>query len=86
MKQLVSFEKYEEEGEKYAILDLAAFALRPEEHQEALVELNAEGVDISGIDGDSIRGEIKGRYDVVKKAMNNLSAKGWLWNVAREDE
>ena len=92
MKELTYFDKIEEKGKKYTILNVSAYALSPEEHREAISELEEEGVPITKIDSDSVRGTLKGRYDAIKKTIANLEtkewfdAKGWFWDEEEKNE
>ena len=78
MKELTYFDKIEEKGKKYTVLSVSAYDLAPQEHREAISELEEEGVCITAIDRDSVRGKVKGSYDAVRKTIANLEAKGWF--------
>ena len=80
MKKLVSWTEFEDfDEETHGILVVCGYALTPQEHQDALLELAAERVGIVEIDNDSVRGTLEGDNDSVQKAIANLSAKGWRW-------
>jgi len=81
MKQLIEFEEHENDNEKNATLTVAAYALKPREHISVLTELEAEGVSLTYIDADSVRGELKAPSVKVKKALAELLAVGWKWNA-----
>ena len=80
MKELTYFEEIEEKGKKYTVLSVSAYDLTTREHREIISELEEEGVRITAIDRDSVFGEVKGSYDVVRKTLTNLEAKKWFWN------
>ena len=76
-KSLVEFSEVNEVW----TLEISAFALSPEEHNNILDELSREtSFILKHIDADSIRAEITGDYDDIIAIMKKLQSQGWKWN------